>query len=116
MLQQQVRNFNSEGLVWARSCSSQQLAQGFQQLGEGLESERSSHVANCAVDTCTGTIRLHRQWIGRVCCAGLLGEMIMSHRPSILKRPLRQNGNLANVENMEKEFEKEQVPFASLLI
>ena len=35
--------------------------------------------------------------------------MIMSHRPSILKRPLRPNGNLANVENMEKEYEKEQV-------
>ena len=34
----------------------------------------------------------------------------MSHRPSILKRPLRPNGNLANVENMDKEHEKEQVP------
>lgn len=42
--------------------------------------------------------------------------MIMSHRPSILKRPLRQNGNLANVENMEKEYEKEQVPLVSLFV
>ena len=35
--------------------------------------------------------------------------MIVNHRPSILKRPLRPNGNMANEENMEKEYQKEQV-------
>lgn len=35
--------------------------------------------------------------------------MIVAHRPSILKRPLRPNGNMANEENLEKEYQKEQV-------
>lgn len=37
------------------------------------------------------------------------GTMIVNHRPSILKRPLRPNGNMANEENQEKEYQKEQV-------
>lgn len=43
-------------------------------------------------------------------CSLILSAMITSHRPSILKRPLRPNGNMANDENMEKEYQKEQVP------
>ena len=38
--------------------------------------------------------------------------MIVNHRPSILKRPLRPNGNMANEENFEKEYQKEQVQAA----
>ena len=42
--------------------------------------------------------------------------MIVNHRPSILKRPLRPNGNMANEENMEKEYQKEQVRSCRWLI